>query len=191
MAQRSSMPLHNQLHQQVCGKFLFLGRAVDSTLLCPISAITSQSETPTEDNMRQTQELLDYISTQEEAVLAFKASDMKLAAHSDASYLSKPKSRSRAGGHFFLLSDSIIPQNNGEVLNVAHIIKHVMSSAAESELAALYIMAREAEYIIIFLEEMEHKQPPTPLQTKNLMAKVVVNGKMQPKRTKAMDMRFP
>ena len=28
--------------QQVCGKFLFLGQAVDSTLLCPISAIASQ-----------------------------------------------------------------------------------------------------------------------------------------------------
>ena len=27
--------------QQVCGKFLFLGRTVDSTLLCPSSAITS------------------------------------------------------------------------------------------------------------------------------------------------------
>ena len=27
--------------QQVCGKFLFLGQAVDSTLLCPISAIAS------------------------------------------------------------------------------------------------------------------------------------------------------
>ena len=33
--------------QQVCGKFLFLGRAVDSTLLCLISAINSQSATPT------------------------------------------------------------------------------------------------------------------------------------------------
>ena len=29
--------------QQVCGKFLYLGRAVDSSLLCPISAIASQS----------------------------------------------------------------------------------------------------------------------------------------------------
>ena len=34
--------------QQVCGKILFLGRAVDSTLLCPISAIAAQSSTPTE-----------------------------------------------------------------------------------------------------------------------------------------------
>jgi hypothetical protein len=37
--------------QQVCGKFLFLGRAVDSTLLCPISTITLQSSKPTEDTM--------------------------------------------------------------------------------------------------------------------------------------------
>ena len=51
--------------QQVCEKFLFLGRAVDSTLLCPISAIYSQSETPTEDTMQQTQQLLYYIATQE------------------------------------------------------------------------------------------------------------------------------
>jgi hypothetical protein len=47
--------------QQVCSKFLFLGRAVDSTLLCPISAIASQSSKPTEDTMRQTLQLLDYL----------------------------------------------------------------------------------------------------------------------------------
>ena len=32
-------------------KFLFLGRAVDSTLLCPVSAIASQSSQPTQDTM--------------------------------------------------------------------------------------------------------------------------------------------
>ena len=40
--------------QQVCGKFLFLGRAVDSTLLCPVSAIASQSAQPTQDTMDRT-----------------------------------------------------------------------------------------------------------------------------------------
>ena len=138
--------------QQVCGKFLFLGRAFDSTLLCPISAIASQSSTPTEDTLQQTQKLLDYIATQEEAVLAFNASDMKLAADSAASYLSKPKSYSRTGGHFSLSSNSTITKNNGAVLNIAHIIKHVMSSATEAELADLYIMAMEAVYIRIILE---------------------------------------
>jgi hypothetical protein len=51
-------------------------------------------------------------------------------------------------------------------------------------------MAREAVYIRIILEELGHKQPPTPLQTDNAMADAVINGKIQPKRTKAMDMRF-
>ena len=37
---------------------------------------------------------------------------------------------------------------------------------------------------------MGHKQPPTPLQTDNAMAEAVSNGKIQPKRTKAMYMRF-
>ena len=112
---------------------------------------------------------------------------MKLAAHSDASYLSKPKARSRAGGIFFLSNGGDIPTNNRALLNIAHIIKHVMTSATEAELAALYIMAREAVYIRIILEEMGHPQPPTPLQTDNSMANGVVNGRIQPKQTKAMD----
>ena len=44
------------------------------------------------------------------------------------------------------------------------------TSEPEAELAALYIMAREAVYIRIILEEMGHKQPPTPMQTDNAMA---------------------
>ena len=163
---------------------------MDSTLLCPIIAIASQSATPTEDTLQQTQKLLDYITTQEEAVLTFNASDMTLVAHSDASYLREPKARSRAGGHFFLSSNSTILQNNGAVLNIARIIKHVMSLATEAELEALYIMYIKAVYITIVLEEMEHKLPLTPLQTDNYMSEAVVNGKIQLKQTKAMYMHF-
>ena len=65
-----------------------------------------------------------------------------------------------------------------------------MSSATEAELGALYIMAREAVYIRIVLEELGYKQPPTPIQTDNAMAEAVINAKIQPKRTKAMGMRF-
>jgi hypothetical protein len=53
--------------QQVYGRFLFLGRAVDSTLLCPISAIASQSSKPTEDTMWQNLQLLNCLATQEDA----------------------------------------------------------------------------------------------------------------------------
>jgi hypothetical protein len=62
--------------------------------------------------------------------------------------------------------------------------------ATEAELAGLYIMVHEVVYIRIILKELGHKQPPTPLQTNNAMADAIINGKIHPKQTKAMDMRF-
>eukprot|EP00804_Cyclotella_cryptica_P006178 CCRYP_015259-RA/>CCRYP_015259-RA protein AED:0.43 eAED:0.43 QI:0/0/0/0.66/0.5/0.33/3/0/361 len=176
--------------QQVCGKFLFLGRSVDPTLLCPISVIASQSAQPTKDTMKQTHQLLDYLASQEDAVLTYNASDMILGVHSDASYLSEPNARSRASGHFFLSNNAAVPPNNGAILNIAHIIKHIMASATEAKLGALYITAHEAVFLRIILEELGHRQPATPIQTDTVMAEGVINGKVQPKRTKAMDMRF-
>ena len=85
---------------------------------------------------------------------------------------------------------SHIPANNGAVLNIAQIIKAVMSSAAEAELGALYINAREAIPMRTTLEEMGHPQPRTPIQTDNTTALGVVNNNIQARRTKAMDMRF-
>ncbi|EJK63093.1 hypothetical protein THAOC_16272 [Thalassiosira oceanica] len=134
--------------------------------------------------MAQAKQLLDYVASQEEAVLTFSASEMKLAVHSDAGYLNEPNARSRAGGHFFLSNDADVPPNNGAILNISHVIKHVMSSATEAELAGLYIMAQEAVYIRIILEEMGHKQSPTPVQTDNAIAEQVIDKKVQPKRKK-------
>jgi hypothetical protein len=47
--------------------------------------------------MQQTLQLLDYLATQEEAVLSYHASNMVLAEHSNASYLSEPKSTKPSG----------------------------------------------------------------------------------------------
>ncbi len=131
--------------------------------------------------MRQTLQLLDYLATQEDAVLSYHTSDMVLAVHSNASYLSKPKAHSRAGGHFFLSSNTTVPPNNGAVLNIAHIIKNIMSLATKAELAGIYIMAHKAVYISLILKVLGHKQPTMPLQTNNAMADAVINGKIQPK----------
>ena len=65
-----------------------------------------------------------------------------------------------------------------------------MSSAAEAETGALYINARKAVEEQNILEELGHKQPPTPIQTDNSTAEGIVNNRVQPKRTKSMDMRF-
>jgi hypothetical protein len=65
-----------------------------------------------------------------------------------------------------------------------------MSSAAEAELGALYLNAKETVYLRQILHEIGHPQPPTPIQTDNTTASGVVNNIVQPKRTKAMDMRY-
>ncbi|EJK53767.1 hypothetical protein THAOC_26721 [Thalassiosira oceanica] len=189
----SSAPLDKdgiRFIQQVIGKFLYLARGVDSTIFVALSSLSSQQAKPTETTMKRARQLLDYLATQEEAILTYSASDMILAVHSDAGYLNEDNARSRAGGHFFLSSNTVHPPNNGAILTVAKIIKNVMSSAAEAELGALYIMAREAVWIRIILERMGYKQPPTPIQTDNATAEGVINHKVQPKQTKAMDMRF-
>ena len=91
--------------------------------------------------MDHTKQLLDYLATQEEVVLAYLASNMTLAVHSNAGYLNELKAKSRAGSHFFLSNSTDILPNNGAILNIAHILKHVMSSTTEVELATLYITA--------------------------------------------------
>ena len=110
------------------------------------------------------------MATQEDAILTYKASDMVLAIHSNASYLSEPKARSRVGGHMFMSADNDIPANNGAVLNISQIIRAVMSSAAEAELGALFINAKLAIAIRHTLEELGHPQPQTPIQTDNKTA---------------------
>ncbi len=95
----------------------------------------------TKDNNKGKQ-LLDYCTSQEEAIITYKTSKMILNIHSDGGYLNKKKAQSRAGGHFFLSDSSDTPQNNGAIHTNASIIKEVMSLAVEAELGALYLNQR-------------------------------------------------
>jgi hypothetical protein len=159
-------------------------------MLTMLSAIASTQTEPTRDTMMQCKQFLEYTATHQDAILTDRRSDMVLIVHSDASYLSKSKACSRAGGQFFLSTDTIDPKDNGKVLNLAQLIKAVMSSAAKAKLGALYINARKAIPQGHALEEMGHKQPPTPIQTNNSTAFGIVNNNIRPQQTKAMDMLF-
>ncbi len=77
---------------------------------------------PTEKTMELCKNFLDFMATQEEAILMYRTSEMVLAIHSDALYLSEPKARSQAGGHMFMAGKEEIPFNNGAVLNISQII---------------------------------------------------------------------
>jgi hypothetical protein len=176
--------------QKVNGKFIWYGRGVDNTILAPLNAIAAKQSNPTVHTMQHSQQLLDYLTMQEPAVLTYRKSEMVLAVHSNASYLNEEEAQSRAGGHHFLSEDVPFPPNNSAIHNVAKIIKGVMSSAAEAELDAMYINARKAVKKRIILDAIGHKQPGTPIQADNSMAEGIVNKRVQPKRTKAMDVHF-
>ena len=92
--------------------------------------------------MKCVKQFLDYAAYEEEAIITFKASNMILNIHSDASYLSENNARSRAGGHHFISNATDHSPNNDTVLNISSIIKNVMSSAVEAKLGALFLGIR-------------------------------------------------
>jgi hypothetical protein len=86
--------------QAVVGTLLYNARAVDPTLILSLSMLVSQLSTATATTIKDVVHLLDYCSTHPEATIGYYASDMQLKIHSDASYLSEPKAKSRIGGFF-------------------------------------------------------------------------------------------
>ena len=78
--------------------------------------------------------MLDYFATYSNDGIVYRASDMILAAHSDAGFHNESKWRSQSGAHVFLSEDDPIPRWNGPILSIAQVIKFVMTSAAEAEL---------------------------------------------------------
>ena len=59
------------------------------------------------------------------------------------------------------------PKLNGPVLTIAKVIKTAMASAAEAEMAALFITAKKMIPLRHTLVEMGWQQPQTPIQTEN------------------------
>lgn len=180
--------------QEIIGVLLYYARAVDSTLLVALGTLASEQTKATEMTMRRVTHLLNYCATHPEATVRFKRSDMILHVESDASYLCLPKSTSRVAGYFYMgekpQADNAQPPINGAVLVVCNILRVVVSSAAEAELAGVFYNAKETIAIRTMLEEMGHKQPPTPIITDNSTAAGIANDTVKQKQSKAMDMRF-
>jgi hypothetical protein len=140
--------------QQVVGSLLYYARAIDMTILHALSDIASTQANPTQKTLDKTNQLLDYMHSHQNAVVRYSASDMILNVHSDASYLTATRARSRAGGHFFLGSlpkDTQPIKLNGAIHSLCTILKIVAALAAEAELGALFTNAQQAKIIRLTL----------------------------------------
>jgi hypothetical protein len=68
---------------------------------------------------------------------------MILNIHSDASYLSEEESKIRAGFYMVIKTDNTNRLTNRVILIIITVFKHVMSSAAEEEIGAIFLNVKE------------------------------------------------
>ena len=110
--------------------------------------------------------------------------------HSNASYSSELKARSRAVGHFFVGSQIFknTRETNGAIHTVSNIMKNFMVSSTEAEVGYFFQNVQEAEPIRTNLHKMGHTQPATSMQTENSATNVISNNTVRQKQSKATDM---
>jgi hypothetical protein len=92
------------------GTLLYNARAVDPTLLVPLSALASKLSKATTTTITAVSHLLDYCSNHPEYTIRYFASDMQLNIHSDASYFFEPKAKSRIDGYIYLGNNENSPK---------------------------------------------------------------------------------
>jgi hypothetical protein len=76
--------------EDIVGTLLYYARAVDPTLLTTLSAIAACQSNGTRAVADASHQLLNYVATHPNAGIWYKACNMVLSVHMEASYLSKP-----------------------------------------------------------------------------------------------------
>ena len=176
-----------KIKQKVTGKFLFYARAIDNTMLYALNDIASAKNS--KETLATVKYFLNYAASNPNAKIWYRASDMILQLDSEAAYLVCPEARSRAGG-FFFLGNKDRNLFNGPIHVLAKSIKGAMASAAEAEVAAMFMNAREAVPTRQGLIALGQPQLATPMNTDNSTATGIINNNIKQKRLKVIDMRF-
>ena len=110
---------------------MYSGRAVDNTTMQALSELSIEASQATKETQEALDTFMDYLATNPDAKIIFRASDMELFIDSDAAYLVHTKARSCAGGYHYLgkIDGKLF---NGPIYILAKVIKAVMSSAADA-----------------------------------------------------------
>jgi hypothetical protein len=174
--------------QEIVGLLLYYTQAVDNKLLVALSAIAALQTYATVATEQAVHLLLNYVATYPSDGIIHRSSDMILCAYANAGFLNEVNSCSWAGAYIYLSENDPFPRFNSAVLSIAQIIKYVMASAAEAELAALFVTAREMIPHRQTLIDMGWPQPKSPIETDNSTAAGVTNKMIVPRWAKMLDM---
>jgi hypothetical protein len=184
--------------QRAVGSMLYYANAIDCTLITAVCKISSRQSQPTQQLLADTHRMLDYAYAHPDAAITYRASDMQLHIHSDASHLSETEARSRAGGYFCLgkpiyhgLEDPITPPSvNGPVAVLSKIIDSVCSSVAEAEYGALFLNAKVGLRLRLSLTDLGYPQAATSIVFDNQTAGKVANKSCKENMSRIIDMNF-
>ena len=167
-------------------------------MIFALGSIAYQQSKATDKTYEDTLLILNYGASYPDSTIRYRASNMVLHIHSDASYISEPRSHSRAGGHYFLSDRSMNPllpprtdtTLNGPIFTVPKILSNGMASAAEAEIGVTFINGQEAVPIRTNLRKLGHPQHATPLHVNNSTAESFAKDSIKQKRSKSIDMWF-
>jgi hypothetical protein len=179
---------HHRL-QQIGGVLLYYCLAVDSTGLPAVTAIESALSHATQLTQQSAERLLAYFRNYPENILVLKACNMRLHTQSDASYGTRSRGRSLAGGIAYLGNDDPT-EINGPIMVFSSIIQNVMASIGEAEYAAAFHTGQMASGLRKTLLDLGYPQPPTYILVDNAVASGIASNTIEPKRTKSIDMQY-
>ena len=171
--------------QKVCGKFLYYARAIDNTMLHALNDLATQVTKGTKKTEEALKWFLDYCATNPDAAIIYRASDMIIKCDSNAAYLVASEARSRVAG-FIYMGNKYSTNNqiiNAPIMVIARVLKMVVASAAEAEIAALFHNAQEIVPLRITAEEMGHPQPTTEIKTDNTTAKGIADNTLKQQKS--------
>jgi len=97
-----SNPCKKTVVQQIFGCLIYYVVAIDATMLVALGDIASEKLKATRNTRKAVNWLLNYAVIHPDARIRYKASEMALWSHSNASYLSVKYARSHAGAVFFI-----------------------------------------------------------------------------------------
>jgi hypothetical protein len=158
-------------------------------MLPAVCALASSQAHPTLATMAAAERLLGYAAAHPNNSLVYRASSMLLRVHSDASYLSRPKSGSVAGG-FHFLGDEDPRLLNAPILCHSTRIPVVVAAVSEAEYAGVFANAQLAADERTILANLGYPQPTTPIFCDNECAIGLSSGNVRPKKSKSIDRRF-
>ena len=115
--------------------------------------------------------------------------------HSDGSYLSVIKARSRAAGQFHFGDNkngnpNQVESNQGSTHQECSVIKPIVAPVAECETATLFVNCQTELIIRTPALEIGYQQPARPIQFDNITTCSYVYNRLQQKRSKLFDMKL-